>query len=55
MSGKLKIEIAENENVLEIYETEPGKLTFVMYPDISKNKTYLELATDTSEFSTLLK
>lgn len=54
MTGKLKIEIIENENVLEIYETEPGKLSFVMYPDDPKNETYLELVTDTSEFSALL-
>ena len=52
MPGKLKI---ENDNVLEIYEKEPGKLTFVMYPDDPKNETYLELVTDTSEFSALLK
>ncbi|WP_088187139.1 hypothetical protein [Desulfosporosinus sp. FKA] len=55
MPGKLKIEIIENEIVLEIYETEPGKLSFVMYPDDPKNETYLELVTDTSEFSALLK
>ena len=55
MPGKLKIEIVENENVLEVYESEPGKLSFVMYPDDPKNETYLELTTDTSEFSSLLK
>ncbi|MDR3543126.1 MAG: hypothetical protein P4L69_19500 [Desulfosporosinus sp.] len=55
MSGKLKIEIIENENVLEIYEKEPGKLTFAMYPDDPKNETYLELVTDTAQFSALLK
>jgi hypothetical protein len=55
MPGKLKIEIVENENVLEVYESEPGKLSFVMYPDDPKNETYLELVTDTSEFSALLK
>lgn len=55
MPGKLKIEIIENENVLEIYESEPGKLTFVMYPDDPKNETYLELVTDTAELTALLK
>lgn len=55
MPGKLKIEIIENNNVLEIYETEPGKPTFVMYPDNPKSETYLEFVTDTAEFSELLK
>ncbi|AFM40299.1 hypothetical protein Desaci_1272 [Desulfosporosinus acidiphilus SJ4] len=55
MPGKLKIEIIENDIVLEIYESEPGKLSFVMYPDDPKNETYLELVTDTSKFSGLLK
>ena len=55
MSGRLKIEIIEGENVLEIYEKEPGKLTFGMYPDDPKNETYLELVTDTAQFSALLK
>ena len=55
MPGKLKIEIIENDNVLEIYEREPGKLSFVMYPDDPKSETYLELVTDTAEFSALLK
>ena len=45
MPCKLKIEIIESENVLEIYEKEPGKLTFAMYPDDPKNETYLELVT----------
>jgi hypothetical protein len=55
MPGRLKIEIVENEIVLEIYESEPGNLSFVMYPDDPKNETYLELTTDRSEFSALLK
>ncbi|MDP4126830.1 MAG: hypothetical protein Q8912_07805 [Bacillota bacterium] len=55
MSGRLKIEIVEGENVLEIYEKEPGKLTFTMYPDDPKNETYLELVTNTYEFTALLK
>ena len=53
--GKLKIEIIENDYVIEIYETEPRKLTFVMYPDDPRSETYLELVTDTVEFSALLK
>ena len=55
MSGKLKIEITDNDNVLEIYESEPGKLTLVMYPDDPKDDNFLEISTDTSEFSSLLK
>lgn len=55
MPGKLKIEIVDDKNVLEIYETEPGKLAFVMYPDDPNDDTYLEVNTDTSEFSLLLK
>lgn len=55
MPGKLKIEIVDDKNVLEIYETEPGKLAFVMYPDDPNDDTYLEVNTDTSEFSSLLK
>ena len=55
MPGKLKIQIIESENVLEIYEKEPGKLTFAMYPDDPMNETYLELVTDTAQFSALLK
>lgn len=55
MSGKLKIEIVNDNNILEIYETEPGKLSFVMYPDDPKDDTFLEVNTETSEFSTLLK
>lgn len=55
MPGKLKIEIVDDKNVLEIYESEPGKLTFVMYPDDPKDETILEVNTDTSEFSSLLK
>ena len=54
MSGKLKIEIVDDKNVLEIYESEPGKLTFVMYPDDPKDETFLEVVTDTAEFSGLL-
>ncbi|EGW41230.1 hypothetical protein [Desulfosporosinus sp. OT] len=55
MTGKLKIEIVDDKNVLEIYESEPGKLAFVMYPDDPKDDTLLEIVTDTSEFSSLLK
>lgn len=55
MSGKLKIEIVDDKNVLQIYESEPGKLTFVIYPDDPKDDTFLEIVTDTSEFSSLLK
>lgn len=50
-----KIEIVNDTNILEIYESEPGKLTFVMYPDDPEDKTYLEIEIDTSEFSPLLK
>lgn len=42
-------------NILEVYETEPGKLNFVMYPDDPKDDTILEVNTDTIEFSQLLK
>ncbi|AET67983.1 hypothetical protein Desor_2405 [Desulfosporosinus orientis DSM 765] len=55
MSGKLKIEIIDDKNVLEIFESEPGKLTFVMYPDDPKDETILEINVDTAEFSSLLK
>ncbi|AFQ43795.1 hypothetical protein [Desulfosporosinus meridiei] len=55
MSGKLKIEILDDKNVLEIFESEPGKLTFVMYPDDPKDETILEINVDTAEFSSLLK
>lgn len=55
MTGKLKIEIVDDKNVLEVYELEPGKLTFVMYPDDPKDETILEVDVDTSEFSSLLK
>jgi|GEM_PF-2810123 len=55
MPGKLKIEITDDKTVLEIYESEPGKLAFVMYPDDPKDDTFLEIVTDTSEFSLLLK
>jgi len=55
MPGKLKIEIVNDKNVLEIFESEPGKLTFVMYPDNTEDDTLLEVDTDTSEFSSLLK
>lgn len=55
MSGKLKIEILDDKNVLEIFESEPGKLTFVMYPDDPKDDTILEINVDTAEFSSLLK
>ena len=55
MSGKLKIEIMDDKNVLQINELEPGKLTFVMYPDDPKDETFLEIVTDTSEFLSLLK
>ncbi len=55
MPGKLKIEIVDDKNVLQIYESEPGKLTFVMYPDDPKDETFLEVDMDTSEFSSLLK
>lgn len=55
MPGKLKIEIVDDKNILEIYESEPGKLTFVMYPDDPKDETILEVDVDTSEFSSLLK
>lgn len=52
--GKLKIEIVDDKNVLQIYESEPGKLSFVMYPDDPKDETILEVDMDTSEFFTLL-
>lgn len=39
----------------EIYESEPGKLTLVMYPEDPKDETILELDVDTSEFSSLVK
>lgn len=55
MPSKLKIEIVEGDNILEIYEKEPGKLAFAMYPDDPKNETYLEINVDTDEFSLLLK
>ncbi|KGK91779.1 hypothetical protein DP73_01745 [Desulfosporosinus sp. HMP52] len=55
MPGKLKIEIVDDKNILEVYETEPGKLNFVMYPDDPKDDTILEVNTDTIEFSQLLK
>ncbi|WP_088227806.1 hypothetical protein [Desulfosporosinus sp. FKB] len=55
MSGKLKIEIVDDKNVLEIFESEPGKLAFVMYPDDPKDDSILEVTTDTSEFTSLLK
>ena len=55
MSGKLKIEITDDNNILEIYESEPGKLMFVMYPDDPKDDSLLEVVTDTLEFSSLLK
>ena len=55
MPGKLKIEIVDDKNILEIYETETGKLNFVMYPDDPKDDTILEVNTDTIEFSQLLK
>jgi len=55
MSGKLKIEIIDDKNVLEIFESEPGKLTFEMYPDDPKDETILEVNVDTAEFSSLLK
>lgn len=55
MSGKLKIEIVNDTNVLQIYESEPGRLSFVMYPDDPKDETILEVDMDTSEFFKLLK
>ncbi|EHQ92167.1 hypothetical protein [Desulfosporosinus youngiae] len=55
MSGKLKIEIIDDVNVLEIFEPEPGKLAFVMYPVDPKDETILEVNVDTAEFSSLLK
>lgn len=55
MDGKLKIEITGEKNILEIYETEPGRIAFVMYPDDPKDDTWLEIVTDTAEFSALLK
>lgn len=55
MDGKLKIEITGEKNILEIYETEPGRIAFVMYPDDPKDNTWLEIVTDTAEFSALLK
>ncbi|KLU64043.1 hypothetical protein DEAC_c40370 [Desulfosporosinus acididurans] len=55
MSGKLKLEIIDEKNVLEIFESELDKLTFVMYPNDPKDDTILEVNTDTSEFSSLLK
>jgi len=55
MPGKLKIEIVGDKNVLEIYEAEAQKLTFVMYRDDPKDDTFLEIVTDTSEFTSLLK
>jgi hypothetical protein len=55
LTGKLKIEIVDDKNVLEIYESEPGKMTFLMYPDDPKDETILEVNTDTSEFASLLK
>lgn len=55
MGGKLKIEITGEKNILEIYETGPGKIAFVMYPDDSQDDTWLDVIVDTSEFSALLK
>ncbi|HBV87688.1 hypothetical protein [Desulfosporosinus sp.] len=55
MGGKLKIEITGEKNVLEIFETEPGKIAFVMYPDDPQDDTWLEVIVDTSEFSSLFK
>ena len=55
MGGKIKIEITGEKNILEIYETEPGIIAFVMYPDDPKDETWLEVIVDTSEFSALLK
>jgi len=55
MGGKLKIEITGDKNILEIFETEPGKIVFVMYPDDPRDETWLEVVVDTSEFSALLK
>lgn len=43
MPGKLKIEIVKNDAVLEIYETEPGKLKLVMYPGDLRMKHILNL------------
>ena len=55
MGGILKLEISDEKNVLEIFESEPGKLTLAMYPDDPKNEAYLEIVTDTEEFMGLLK
>lgn len=55
MGGMLKIEITGEKNILEVYETEPGKLAFVMYPDDPKDETWLDVVIDTSEFQALLK
>ena len=55
MSGRLKVEIRDDKNVLEIYESAPGQLTFVMYPDDANDETVLEVGVQTSEFSSLFK
>lgn len=55
MSGKLKIEVTGEKNILEIYEEEPGRLAFVMYPDDPKSDTLLDIVIDTADFSALLK
>lgn len=55
MSAKLKIEIAGDKHVLEVYESEPGKLAFVMYPDDLDDNTVLDVSIATEEFTALLK
>ncbi len=55
MPGKLKIEIVAGENVLEIYESEPGVLSFVMYPDSAEVDTILDITIPTEEFIALLR
>lgn len=55
MGGKLKVEFTGEKNILEIYETKPGELAFVMYPDDPSSDIWLEVIADTAEFSALLK
>ena len=54
MGGKLKIEIAGEKNILEIFESEQGQITFVMYPEDPNDDTWLDVIVETSEFSALL-
>jgi len=43
MPIRLKLEIVSDKNILQIYESEPGKLTFVMYPEDPRVEAYLKL------------